>query len=548
MKLRDYQAEVVAADERAWQQHDRVMNVLPTGMGKTEIFVQVAKRWAEREAARERVLVVAPTIELVDQAAAKLEARTGVRPGIEQANRRSLEYSLYRSPFVVGSKPTLCGPRKRYERLDEIGLVIIDECHGATTKPVAEMLDWFVGQGAKVLGVTATPKRHDDKAMANIFDTCAYEMFIADAIPLGWLVPPVAKCVQIESMDLSTVATNGAAGDFKEGDLARAMEDERVVFEIAEVTARESQGLKTVVFCASVAEAKAVAYRLIDKHGVEAGWVCGDKKLCPPESRARILNSFTNDPNGIQIVTNVGVLTTGWDFPGLEHIVMARPTKSLSLYTQIFGRGTRPLPGVVDFDGSTPELRRKAIADSAKPTFKVTDLYDNSLEHKLVGAFDVMAGTMGLEVAKKAQENAEKDGGPVDVDEALAAAKQQIEDEKERKRLAAIKSAARYKSVDVDPMNPHQRAPRVASDRGSVLMNLRPHKGKPLSAVPLGFLRWGLQKGVWNRTPGIRDAVATEVARRSGQPRQSPIEGITLPAPAAVQKSIDGINAALLET
>lgn len=511
MNLRDYQIEACLADLAAWKEHDSVLNVLPTGMGKTEIFVYLASQWEEG-----RVLVVAPQIELVSQAARKISQRTGVLPGIEQGVNRSNESEWGRSPFVVGSKQSLCGAKKRYLRLKEIGLVIVDEAHLAMTNLYAEMIGHFRDQGAKVLGVTATPKRHDGRAMRNLFEDCPFEMGIDDAIPQGWLVPPKARCVQIESMDLSGVGTT--AGDFKDSELAKVLEQESVVFEIAEVTARESGKLKTVVFCHSVVEARAVAHLLTDRYKIKADWVCGDRKLCPKDRREEILRSFTEDPDGLQVVTNVGVLTTGWDFPGLEHIVMARPTKSVALYTQIFGRGTRPLPGVVDFAGSTPLLRQEAIAASAKPHFKVTDLCDNSLEHKLVGAEDVLGGKMGLAVVQKAKDLSRAAGEAKPLSEVLEEAQRQVaeEEEKERRRRAAVAAEARYKSVDVDPFDVHQRGNADMRPPSRALIPFGKHRGKPVSAIPTGYLQWGLNKGVF-RSGWLHQAVVSELkARQQG--------------------------------
>ncbi len=170
------------------------------------------------------------------------------------------------------------------------------------------------------------------------------------------------------------------------------LEATETVYEIAEVTARESGKLKTAVYCSSVAEAQLVAERLVDNYGLKADWICADQKLCTDQRRKEVLTSFQEDPQGVQFLCNVGILTIGWDFPALEHIVMARPTKSLSLYTQIFGRGTRPLEGVVDFDASTPETRLAAIAGSLKPHFRMTDLVDASMEHKIVTSVDVLGG------------------------------------------------------------------------------------------------------------------------------------------------------------
>lgn len=508
MILRDYQIEACVKALAAWKEHDSLMEVLPTGMGKTEIFVRLASDWDQG-----RVLVVAPQIELVSQAAKKIAQRTGVAPGIEQGINRSNESEWGRSPFIVGSKQSLTS-KERYRRLRDVGLVIVDECHLAATKLYEEMLSYYQDQGAKVLGVTATPKRHDKRAMGNLFEDCPFEMYICDAIPQGWLVPPKSHCVQIESMDLSQVATTKS--DFKDSELAKILEQEAVVFEIADVTARESGSLKTAVFCHSVNEARAVAHLLVDRYKLKADFICSDKTLCTDERRQEVLTSFTEDPDGIQIVANVGVLTTGWDFPGLEHIVMARPTKSVALYTQIFGRGTRPLPGTVDFAGSSPLLRCDAIASSAKPHFKVTDLCDLSLEHKLVGAEDVLGGKMGLEVVERAKQLNTNTGEAKDLSAVLAKAQEEIEkEEAERKRRAQVQAEARYKRLDVDPFDAHQRGNVDMRKPSRARIPFGKHKGQPISAVPTGYLKWALREGVF-RAPWLHASAVAELKVRQG--------------------------------
>lgn len=536
MVLRDYQMIAYMKTLAALREHDSAMLVLPTGMGKTEVFVRLANDWESG-----RVLVVAPMIELVSQAAKKLLKRTGERVAIEQGNLRSNEFEWGRARFIVASKQTLCGKSKRYERLQDIGLVVVDECHLAATESYAEMLDYFRGRGAKVVGVTATPQRHDGRSMGQLFSVSPYQLSIRESIDEGWLVSAVTSCIQIESLDLSEVGTKGSRGDFKEGDLARVMEDDRVCHEITEVTARESVGLKTVVFCATVLEAQAVAGLLADQHGLNARWVCGDKSLCPDIDRQTILRSFTEDPGGVQIVCNVGVLTTGWDFPGLEHIVMARPTRSLSLFTQIFGRGTRPLEGVVDFDGSTADSRRAAIAASAKPTFKFTDLADNSMEHRIVTAVDVLAGEDTLvggqrpksapwedeeptaeQIAKHAkdiQREAGKAGEPRSLDEILeearGRARKQLEQEAaQRARRAAVKAEARYKRISVDPLDRDApTAPCASRMPGKARFPFGKYRGEPVSSIPTSYLNWCCKEGVL-RTEWLRGAVYGELANR----------------------------------
>lgn len=498
VKLRPYQHEAVEAIDAEFAKGiGSTLIVQPTGTGKTVVFTEVAHHWREG-----RVLVICPQIELIDQAARKIQQRTGEMPGIEQGPRRSNESWWGRSPFVVSSKQTLTSTekwtdkhgvrhsRKRYERIKEVGLVIIDEAHYAITSIYKDLIKHFQDQGAKVLGVTATPHRADGRAMRQVFETCCYKYDILQAIDDGWLVGPKTHCLQIESLDLSGVKTT-KGGDFHQDELGKVMEDDAVVYEIAELVAAESRGLKTVVYCQTVAEARKVANLLADQHGYKADWISG---ACSNDKRSRVLRGFTK--GNLELLTNVGVLTTGWDFPGLEHIVTAAPTKSLTRYMQILGRGMRPLEGVVDFEGSTPESRRQAIANSKKPFFKVTDLRDNSLEHKLVSVADVLGGSMTTAEMARVKKLLDEAGEARPLGEVIAEAKAaQAEAERlERERLAQQRAKAKYAKVAVDPFDTSQRG-RVADHHTSgPVMKFGKYKGTPMADVPEGFLTWAVNK------------------------------------------------------
>lgn len=518
MDLRDYQLRAAGSFRVAVQKgHRSILLVLATGLGKTEIFTYIADRWV-----RGRVLVVAPLVELVGQAAKKIYQRTGEMPGIEQADLRSNEHELMRSRFVVGSKQSLCGRSQRYRALRDISLVVIDEAHLSLTADYKEMIEWFVGQGATVLGVTATPKRHDKRALGTLYECCPFNFGMAEAIKLGWLVPPRAECLQLKTLDLQAVKTSKTTGDFNEAQLQEAMEDQRVVFEVAAAVARTCGSLKTVVFCTGVNEAQAVAERLEDNYGLKAAWVCGDERRCPKQRRAEILGSFTGDRDGIQIVVNVGCLTTGWDFPGLEHLVIARLTRSRALYEQMLGRGTRPVGGVVDFPGSTPESRRAAIAASAKPHFKVTDLRDNSLEHKLVSIVDVLGGTLGVLERQKAVEALGR-GAAVDVDQAVLDAREQarLEEEARQRRLrATIGAQADYVVHEVDPLEGPAAAGGVAGrsrGRGPV-MPFGKHKGRRIAELETRSLRWYVENLDWRPSSlWVKQTMEAVLAERRGR-------------------------------
>ena len=448
---RPYQRDARLAIEQEFASRDATIIEMATGLGKTEIFTQLMDRWGGR------CLVAAPLITLVGQAARKIQSRTGVMPGIEQASLRSNEAPMVRSRFVVASKDSLiAGDPKRYTRIKDVGLLIVDECHLSITSSWKELIDYFRQHGAKVLGVTATARRHDQRAMKQVYESCCYQYGIVEATRDGWLVPAHAKTVQLETLDLKGVGTSRRkvfGNDFSLTDLRHRLEDNRTILEISEVTARETEGMKTVIYCASVSEAQMVAERLEDAHGINAGWICADTSRCPETQRRLVLDGFTH--GDITHVCNVGILTTGWDFPGLQCIVMARPTRSLSLYTQVFGRGTRPLPETVDFEGSTPMTRKKSIANSDKSSFLMIDLVDASLQHKIRTSVDVMAGTTDEDIIEKAKQFViESTEDRVEVDEAVREAREIVKarrNEEARIQRAKLDVYAQYRLVDVDP-------------------------------------------------------------------------------------------------
>jgi len=451
--LRDYQQESLDAIKFGHEEHDSVLLELPTGTGKTIVFCKYASSWEHG-----RTMVVAPQITLIGQAARKICKETGIFPAIEQAENRSNESSEdMRNPYVVASKQSLCGPSKRYRRFQDIGLVIVDEAHYAATESYAGMLNWYRDRGAKILGVTATPKRHDKRAMGQLFDLCVYQYGIVEAKDDGWLVPIQVRVMQIEHLNLENVGTkkgfNGET-DFITSQLLDLLEKPELVYEIAEATAKSTRGKKTAIYCASVNQACAVAHVLKEQYGLNSAWICADTKRCSKQDTQDRMKSFTEDADGVSHLCNVGMLTTGWDFPNLEAIVNARPTRSLSLYTQIMGRITRPCeeddrPVVDGLD--TAEERKAVIAASRKPHGLVIDLVDASLEHKLITAVDVLGGKWSLAEKKDVLQDALDADKAVDLDEVVSDRRKEEEERMKRELEKKKVKQATYNEMDVDP-------------------------------------------------------------------------------------------------
>lgn len=485
--LRGYQLECLEAIADGHTRSDSVCVELPTGTGKTVIFTRYA---AQQDYGR--ALVICPQLTLIRQAAAKIMEETGEAPAIEQAGLWSAEGSPdMRSRFVVASKQTLCKRRKsgkfRYERFGGVGLVVIDECHYAGTSAYRKMCSWFRHRGAKILGVSATLRRHDGVPMRKVFEECVFQYGVREAVDDGWLVKPRVKVKQIKSLDLTDVATGATftGRDYNAKQLDAKLTNPAVVFEIADAIQQHTRERRTAVFCASVNEAQAVAEVLQDNHGISAAWICSDEKRVPPAQWRAIMDKFT--AGEITHIANVGQLTTGWDLPELDAIVMARPTQSVGLYTQMLGRGTRPLPGVVDFAGSTPDTRRERIAASAKPWFVVIDLVDNSLSHKIVTAGDVLSGHASEDDRERLRQRAAESAEPIDLDaEALADAwAQEVQAfEVERARRKNMLARAEWSDLEVDAFT------------GQRVQNRNTQQAEPATYKQLRYLRWKLGKGL----------------------------------------------------
>jgi type I site-specific restriction endonuclease len=228
------------------------------------------------------------------------------------------------------------------------------------------------------------------------------------------------------------------------------MEEEKTLHGIAHPAYELAAGRKTLVFAASVAHAERMC-EIFNRHKIDcARWVCG--KTNKDERR----QMFADYAKGrFQILVNVGVATEGFDEPSIEVVALARPTKSRALYSQMVGRGTRPLAGVVDGVGAA-DLRRRAISESGKTCLEVIDCVGNSGRHKLISAADILGGKYTDEVIERATHNAQeksKEGKPADVMEELNRASLQIREECERERRRHVVGVAEYSSTEINPFD-----------------------------------------------------------------------------------------------
>jgi len=379
LPLRDYQADAVSAILEAFDNdRNRVLLVMPTGTGKTHVFLQVAVNMARLE---KRTLIVSHRREILLQTLERAQA-TGLRAIMDSGPRKAPEWTL--DDVVVTTVQTM-SRGARHARYDEghFDLIIFDEAHHSVAPSYQRITEYF--NAPHLLGATATPHRHDKVALGNIFDTVAYEMSAMRAINQGWLVPVLAKSILVESVDLTNVPL--VAGDFAPTILANVMEREKAVHGVVHPLLALAGDRPTLVFASSVNHAKLLAQTINNKRPGAARIVTGETPL---EERDAMMKQFRNSE--FQFLVNCQVATEGFDAPNIRCVAVARPTRSVALLTQMIGRGLRPLPGVVDAV-ETEEARRQAIAASNKPNCLILDFYGTLGKRTIATVADALAGT-----------------------------------------------------------------------------------------------------------------------------------------------------------
>ena len=454
MKMRPYQDEAVVCILDEFTRVDNTLAVMATGCGKTVTFAELIRHMFPR-----RVLVLAHRKELIFQAEEKIKRITGFSTGVEMGDFRLMETgNLFGNSHVVISsiQSQIAGydGKGRMSKFNphNFGLVIIDEAHHATSQSYKRVIDYYrQNPNIKMLGVTATPDRADNEALGQIYDSVAFEYGIQPAIRDGWLVPIKQQMIEVDGLDFSKVHTT--AGDLNGGELSRIMEFEENLHAIASPTMEIVGNRQTIVFTASVAQAERLS-EIFNRHKPYcSAWVCGKTD---PEKRDEILGKFSSGQT--QIVCNCGILTEGYDNPNIEVIIMGRPTKSRSLYTQMIGRGLRPEDGILN-DIETPEGRKQAILNSNIKECLVVDFVGNAGRHKLISSADILGGKVSDDAIERAVINARKSGRPVDMEEELLLAEEELkkEQEEERKRKEAerlrLRVKANWKSRKINPFD-----------------------------------------------------------------------------------------------
>ena len=393
LELRDYQEECIKITNEM-EPGDKKIISIATGGGKTIIFCDLISK------CKKRALVVVPQSELKEQAFNQIKNYLKCSDddiGLVQQTQNEIDKKI-----IIATRQSLTHPKsKRIEEMLKYGefeFIIFDECHQAVSQ-IKKILKKIPHENAKVLGFTATPY---NKELKQIFNGILYEKDILSLMKEGYLTD--LKYMKIDTnVDISNVKK--CAGDYNLKDLSKAINTTLRNDLIADAYLQYGENRQSIVYCVDIEHALEVQ-QSFEKKGISCRSLSSlDDKF----NREKILQDFKDEK--IQVLTNVGVLTTGFDYPALSCLILARPTTSKILYTQIIGRGTRKAEG--------------------KENCLILDLVDNARNNSLFtmkNIFDIENGETILEsIENRKREKKEKEER-----------ERREEEERERLRLLEI--------------------------------------------------------------------------------------------------------------
>lgn len=350
--LRPYQQDAVAAVyQHLRERDDNPCVVIPTGGGKTPVMATICRdsvvTWGGR------VLIVAHVKELLEQSADKLRVVCPeVKFGIYSAGLKRRDTD---APVIVA------GIQSIFKRACELGafdLILVDEAH--LIPPEGEgMYQQFLSEAkvvnpaVRVIGLTATPYRLKSGLICrpdHFLNHVCYEVGVRELIHQGFLSPLVTKAGVAR---VETVAVPVRGGEFVASEVEELMDQNELVEaacrEIRECTVDRRAVL---IFASGIQHGRHVQEVLRTQHGLECGFVSGDTPIAERDATLKAFRDGT-----LRYLCNVNVLTTGFDAPNIDGVVLLRPTLSPGLYYQMVGRGFRLFPGktnclVLDFGGN----------------------------------------------------------------------------------------------------------------------------------------------------------------------------------------------------
>lgn len=352
--LRPYQEKAVDKAIEFFESNDlsKPMLVLPTGSGKSIIIAFITKRL------KGQVLVLQPSKELLEQNYKKYHAITENNPELPVATVYSASVGVKQRGEITFA--TIGSIYKKAELFQDYKYILIDECHnvppnngrGKGKNARASMYVKFLSElNSKVIGLTATPyrlKSYQDyftqkkysqinllnRERPSFFNKFLYVVNLKEMYDGGYLCP--VNYIEMK-FDGSFLKFNSTGAEYTEESVKEAMTRNKVIDKIPGILdqAFKKEQKSCLVFVKWVSEAQRLASITPFSNYIHA--------LTPKDERAKIIANFKK--GNIKTLFNVSVLTEGFDYPELDTVIIARPTASLTLYTQMIGRGIRNAEG-----------------------------------------------------------------------------------------------------------------------------------------------------------------------------------------------------------
>lgn len=325
--LRDYQQDGVEKLRESFRKGNRApLFVLPTGGGKTAVFSAIAEGASAR---CKRVMILVHRQELLEQASRSLDI-IGVPHGLI-----SPRHPMISEPVQIASVQTLV---RRFDRISEPDLIIIDEAHHANALTYRAITNKF--SRSLILGVTATPCRTDSSGLGidagGIFDDLIIGPSIDKLIRMGFLVRPEVYAPPV-GIDLTGIKRK--MGDFDRQELSNRIDRPKIIGDTIEHYKKYCLYEPALAFCVSIAHAQHVASEFRNA-GINATHIDGGM------NDYQRSNSLKDLESGIlHVITSADLIGEGVDIPRVSAAILLRPTHSQSLYLQQVGRALRPFPG-----------------------------------------------------------------------------------------------------------------------------------------------------------------------------------------------------------
>lgn len=476
--LRDYQSEDADAVSREWDAGNlHVLCVHATGLGKSVMAAELAKR----KPAGSRALVVVDSTDLAMDLHRTIKKHTGIQPGILTGDYKE----TLTSQIIVATKQCLCAG-DRYREFNTVGLdrLIIDECEAALANEYLLMISHFVEQNPqlKICGMTATPLPAGNRAISDLFPHAASQpgplyRDLQWAYLNGWLVKPmqgVLRC-SLDFASLKVRKQENGEKDYSDKDIAKLMlqQDERQWLELAGGIYQIAKGHTAIVVCPNstmVADKLAGYIEGFGRDDGHRGVAHSIHRSLGKRASYDILKRFK--AGEFPIAVSVRMFEKGFDYDRVNMVIVVRRTKSLRLYTQIAGRGTRPLQGIRGALANEQDAKQRMqiIATSQKPSCVIVDCVGVDDDAKdILGVIDILGRGVRDDIKERVRrmmlDRARKQqaGQPLGVDQQPGMdvgddARKAIVDEREdleRERRAALSA-----KVDVSYRLDNARASR----------------------------------------------------------------------------------------